>query len=330
MLDLIEHLASGVKDVPLLILCLARARPARRAARRGAGATCARRRSSSRRSRARTARSSSTRSPRASRPSSRTSSATPCSTTTEGNPLFIEETVRMLLESGGEPTGIPHTVQAMISARIDRLPADGAHGAAARRRRRPHVLVGRDRGARRAPRSGRRRAPGARRARLPRPRAALDDPRRGGVPLQARADPRRRVRRPARSRPARCSTGRWRSWLAGAAGRGRARRDPRLPPRRRRRSSRRSSRAACPPELAAEAAAALEQAGRRALAREANSVARRLLVRAVGARADARAPLPRRARSLADDRLPDRLDGDARGQRGGARRRAIAASRGGR
>ena len=28
----------------------------------------------------------------------------------------------MLLESDGEPTGIPHTVQAMISARIDRLP----------------------------------------------------------------------------------------------------------------------------------------------------------------------------------------------------------------
>ena len=28
----------------------------------------------------------------------------------------------MLLESGGEPEGIPHTVQAMIAARIDRLP----------------------------------------------------------------------------------------------------------------------------------------------------------------------------------------------------------------
>jgi predicted ATPase len=42
--------------------------------------------------------------------------------TTEGNPLFIEETVRMLLEGGGEATGIPLTVKAMISARIDRLP----------------------------------------------------------------------------------------------------------------------------------------------------------------------------------------------------------------
>ncbi len=43
---------------------------------------------------------------------------------TEGNPLFLEETVRMLAErprSGGER--IPDTLQALIGARIDRLPA---------------------------------------------------------------------------------------------------------------------------------------------------------------------------------------------------------------
>jgi class 3 adenylate cyclase/tetratricopeptide (TPR) repeat protein len=43
---------------------------------------------------------------------------------TEGNPLFVEETVRMLLEQG--PDGgdrIPDTLQALIGARIDRLPA---------------------------------------------------------------------------------------------------------------------------------------------------------------------------------------------------------------
>jgi class 3 adenylate cyclase/tetratricopeptide (TPR) repeat protein len=43
---------------------------------------------------------------------------------TEGNPLFVEETVRMLLEE--EPDGddrIPDTLQALIGARIDRLPA---------------------------------------------------------------------------------------------------------------------------------------------------------------------------------------------------------------
>ena len=66
---------------------------------------------------------------------------------TEGNPLFIEETVRMLLEADGEPTGIPHTVQAMISARIDRLPVVGADGAAPGGRRGTHVLVGRGRDA---------------------------------------------------------------------------------------------------------------------------------------------------------------------------------------
>ena len=43
---------------------------------------------------------------------------------TEGNPLFVEETVRMLLEQGVDGGDrIPDTLQAMIGARIDRLPA---------------------------------------------------------------------------------------------------------------------------------------------------------------------------------------------------------------
>jgi tetratricopeptide (TPR) repeat protein len=46
---------------------------------------------------------------------------------TEGNPLYVEETVRMVLESGdGDGAGaferIPDTLQALIAARIDRLP----------------------------------------------------------------------------------------------------------------------------------------------------------------------------------------------------------------
>jgi len=43
---------------------------------------------------------------------------------TEGNPLFVEETVRMLAESGGTylPGRIPDTLQALIAARIDQLP----------------------------------------------------------------------------------------------------------------------------------------------------------------------------------------------------------------
>src|SRR3954468_6445814 len=42
---------------------------------------------------------------------------------TEGNPLFVEETIRMLLEQGVEGGDrIPDTLQALIGARIDRLP----------------------------------------------------------------------------------------------------------------------------------------------------------------------------------------------------------------
>jgi class 3 adenylate cyclase/ATP/maltotriose-dependent transcriptional regulator MalT len=41
---------------------------------------------------------------------------------TEGNPLFVEETVRMLAE-GARSGRIPDTLQALIAARIDRLPA---------------------------------------------------------------------------------------------------------------------------------------------------------------------------------------------------------------
>jgi class 3 adenylate cyclase/tetratricopeptide (TPR) repeat protein len=42
---------------------------------------------------------------------------------TEGNPLFVEETVRMVLEGGdGTSDRIPDTLQALIAARIDRLP----------------------------------------------------------------------------------------------------------------------------------------------------------------------------------------------------------------
>jgi class 3 adenylate cyclase/tetratricopeptide (TPR) repeat protein len=42
---------------------------------------------------------------------------------TEGNPLFLEETVRMLAEQPrGAPERIPDTLQALIAARIDRLP----------------------------------------------------------------------------------------------------------------------------------------------------------------------------------------------------------------
>ncbi|HMI29857.1 MAG TPA: tetratricopeptide repeat protein [Gaiellaceae bacterium] len=42
----------------------------------------------------------------------------------EGNPLYVEETIRMLLEEGADGSDrIPDTLQALIGARIDRLPA---------------------------------------------------------------------------------------------------------------------------------------------------------------------------------------------------------------
>jgi class 3 adenylate cyclase/ATP/maltotriose-dependent transcriptional regulator MalT len=48
---------------------------------------------------------------------------------TEGNPLFVEETIRMLGECEGRPLSefasrIPDTLQALIAARIDRLPPE--------------------------------------------------------------------------------------------------------------------------------------------------------------------------------------------------------------
>ena len=46
----------------------------------------------------------------------------------EGNPLFVEETIRMLVESGsgnGAADRIPDTLQALIAARIDHLPHAG-------------------------------------------------------------------------------------------------------------------------------------------------------------------------------------------------------------
>ena len=122
MLDLIEHLASGVKDVPLLILCLARKdllderptwgggnvrstsielealprRGQRTARRRARGGRVGRADRRGARRRARDA-------PRATRSSSR-------------------RRCECCSSPAASPTGFPHTVQAMISARIDRLP----------------------------------------------------------------------------------------------------------------------------------------------------------------------------------------------------------------
>ena len=120
LLELIEHLAAWVREVPLLLLCIARtelldvrptwgggrvrstaieleALPPEESAELVAALT----------SRA-----------RAAGVDTETVLAK-----TEGNPLFVEETVRMLAErSRGGVERIPDTLQSLISARIDRLP----------------------------------------------------------------------------------------------------------------------------------------------------------------------------------------------------------------
>ena len=118
LLELIEHLAERVKDAPLMILCLARPelldiRPSWGGGRLRAAATeleplapdeseelldallADRELSSSERK--------------------------ALLEKTEGNPLYVEETTRMLLEGGTSSKRIPDTLQAIIAARIDRL-----------------------------------------------------------------------------------------------------------------------------------------------------------------------------------------------------------------
>ena len=114
----------------------------------------------------------------------------------------------------------------------------------------------------------------------------------------------------------------------GAAGRGRARRDPGLPPRRGRRSSPRSSRGASRPSSRPRLPRrSSRRVGARSRARRTASPAG-CFSRSVELEPNARAALPRGPRCLADVRLPDRLGRDARGERGGAARRAITAVEG--
>ncbi len=119
LLELIEHLAAWVKDAPLLLLCLARpelldVRPTWGGGRVRATAIEL--------------------DPLAPEDSARLAEALLAErdvdlevdrvlAKTEGNPLFVEETIRMLVERGGDGAErIPDTLQALIAARIDRLP----------------------------------------------------------------------------------------------------------------------------------------------------------------------------------------------------------------
>jgi class 3 adenylate cyclase/tetratricopeptide (TPR) repeat protein len=126
MLQLIEHMASWAKDAPLMILCLARTELLDVAPDWGGGRMRA---------------TSIELEPLQSEESEQLVEGLLAAAAgrelgeairqalldkTEGNPLFLEETVRMLMEEGGDgvPRRIPDTLQALIAARIDRLPLE--------------------------------------------------------------------------------------------------------------------------------------------------------------------------------------------------------------
>jgi class 3 adenylate cyclase len=119
LLELIEHLAERVKDAPLLILCLAR--PELLDIRPGWGGGRLRAASIELEPLAPEESEELLDALLADRELSVSERRTLLEKT-EGNPLFVEETTRMLLEGGTAAKRIPDTLQAMIAARIDRLP----------------------------------------------------------------------------------------------------------------------------------------------------------------------------------------------------------------
>ena len=223
----------------------------------------------------------------------------------------------MLLESGGQSDGIPHTVQAMISARIDRLPETERtvlrraavagrvfwSGAIEELGDSPikggelHDLVERDFLVL-EPRSTIRGEEAYRFKHV-----LIRDVAYAGLSKSSRALLHRQMAQWLAERPVADELVEIRAFHLDVAT-----------------QLAEELEGAVPEELATETADALEQAGRRALAREANNVARRLLLALGRARAEPRAALPRGPRCVAHVRLPDRLGRDARGERGGEQR----------
>jgi tetratricopeptide (TPR) repeat protein len=124
-LDLVEYLAGWTRDVPLLLLCLARGdlldrRPEWVAPRAGAEALALEP----------LAGTEADALVRAASGEAALTEATRAwiAATAEGNPLFVEQLAAAVLEAGaGEPPAIPATIQALLAARLDRLePAERA------------------------------------------------------------------------------------------------------------------------------------------------------------------------------------------------------------
>ncbi|MBA3347619.1 MAG: AAA family ATPase, partial [Actinobacteria bacterium] len=119
LLDLVEHLSERVKDAPLLIVCLAR--PELLDLRPGWGGGRVRATAIELEPLGEADSEELVDALLADRELTAADRRTLLEKT-EGNPLFVEETTRMLLEGGPRSQRIPDTLQAMIAARIDRLP----------------------------------------------------------------------------------------------------------------------------------------------------------------------------------------------------------------
>jgi predicted ATPase/class 3 adenylate cyclase len=124
LFELVEHLATWVRESPLLIICLARpelvdVRPGWGGGRMRAAAIELEALREAESEQLIDALAADTRLSAEARRALREK--------TEGNPLFVEETMRMLAEHGDDDLSasrIPDTLQALIAARIDQLPSE--------------------------------------------------------------------------------------------------------------------------------------------------------------------------------------------------------------
>jgi class 3 adenylate cyclase/tetratricopeptide (TPR) repeat protein len=123
LLAFLEHLADWAEDVPLLVLCTARPELYERYSTFGANARNAQRINLGPLSSMETAKLVSELLERAVLPAETQQALLEQS---GGNPLYAEEFVRLLADRGqlGEEVQVPDSVQALIAARLDTLPAD--------------------------------------------------------------------------------------------------------------------------------------------------------------------------------------------------------------
>ena len=139
-LDLVEHVADLSRDAPILLLCMARPGAARPPA--GLGRRQGQR--DDRAARAARTRQETERLIEQPRPRLDDDLRARIREAAEGNPLFVEEMVALVRESGDGEVMVPPTIQALLAARLDQLdPAE---------RQRARARLGR--GARLPPRRG--------------------------------------------------------------------------------------------------------------------------------------------------------------------------------